>query len=114
MSVGRVAEWIQEAETDYKSALDLARRRKDPIPKRVCWDCQQCAEKYLKTFLVRHATAFPYRHDLEELNTLCLEIDPDFRMIADVLGELDSYGPNIRSTPSFHSSGQALAGFANT
>ena len=96
MNVGSVAEWVQEAETDYKSALDLARRRKDPIPKRVCWDCQQCAEKYLKAFLVRHSSQFPFKHDLNELGTLCLDVDPDFRLISDELSELNSYGPNIR------------------
>jgi len=43
MSIGTVVEWVHEAEMDYKSALDLAKRRKDPIPKRVRWDCQQGA-----------------------------------------------------------------------
>jgi HEPN domain-containing protein len=96
MNGSSVEEWIQEAEADYKSALDLARRRKEPIPKRVCWDCQQCAEKHLKAFLVRHAKSFPFRHDLTELKTLCDEIDPDFHLIVDDLDELNAYGPDIR------------------
>ncbi len=96
MSVGTVAEWVQEAETDYKSALDLARRRKDPIPKRVCWDCQQCAEKYLKAFLVRRHTQFRLTHNLTGLLKLCLDIDPDFRLISDPLQFLNPFGPEIR------------------
>lgn len=96
MSVGSTREWVQEAETDYKSALDLARRRKDPLPKRVCWDCQQCAEKYFKAFLIRHSRDFPFRHDLTELSARCLEIDPDFRLIELDVEELNAYGPNIR------------------
>jgi HEPN domain-containing protein len=96
MSIGTVVEWVHEAETDYKSAFDLAKRRKDPIPKRVCWDCQQCAEKYLKAFLVRHSQKFPFRHDLIELNNLCAAVDPDFRLIANEVDELNTYGPAFR------------------
>ena len=39
-----VNEWTARAETDYKAAIDLARRRKDPLPEAVCFHCQQCAE----------------------------------------------------------------------
>lgn len=96
MSVGTFVEWVQEAEADYKSALDLAKRRKDPIPKRVCWDCQQCAEKYLKAFLVRHSQKFPFRHDLVELNNSCREVDADFQLLVMDLDELNTYGPAFR------------------
>lgn len=96
MTVGTFAEWVQEAEADYQSALDLARRRKDPIPKRVCWDCQQCAEKYLKAFLARHSQKFPFRHDLIELNNSCREVDADFRLLVTDLDELNMYGPAFR------------------
>lgn len=96
MSIGTAAEWVQEAETDCKSARDLAKRRKDPIPKRVCWDCQQCAEKYLKAFLVRHDRTFPFRHDLIELNNLCREVDENFRLIVTDLDKSNAYGPAFR------------------
>ncbi len=96
MSVGTVAEWVQEAEADYKNARTIARRRKDRTPKSVCWLCQQCAEKYLKAFLIRHSQPFPFRHDLIELGNLCRAIDEDFRLIVTELEELNAYGPAFR------------------
>jgi HEPN domain-containing protein len=96
MNVGTVAEWIQEAEADYKNANTIARRHKDPTPKSVCWHCQQCAEKYLKAFLIRHAQKFPFRHDLVELNTQCQRVDSDFRLIVEELEELNVYGAAFR------------------
>jgi HEPN domain-containing protein len=45
-------EWVQKAEEDYQAALALSRLRKRPTPNAVSFHCQQCAEKYLKAFLV--------------------------------------------------------------
>jgi HEPN domain-containing protein len=91
-----LAEWVQKAETDYKSALDLARRRKDPTPDSVCNHCQQCVEKYLKAFLVHHDTEFPRTHILRELNRLCVEIDGSFLLIDDLLERIEPYGSEVR------------------
>lgn len=57
-------EWIEQAEADYKGAVALRRRRRDPLPGLVCFHCQQCAEKYLKAFLVAQGVAPPRTHDL--------------------------------------------------
>jgi HEPN domain-containing protein len=59
MSSQEMREWVVKAETDYKAALALARRRKDPLPEVVCFHCQQCAEKYLKAFLIARGMPFP-------------------------------------------------------
>ena len=48
-----VADWVDKAEDDWKAAVDLDRRRRDPLPDPVCFHCQQCAEKYLKAFHTR-------------------------------------------------------------
>ncbi|RMD60746.1 HEPN domain-containing protein [Candidatus Parcubacteria bacterium] len=45
MTVSLAAEWIDKAEADYKSAVALQRRRKEPLPDIVCYHCQQCVEK---------------------------------------------------------------------
>ena len=45
-------EWADKAEEDWEAALDLARRRKKPTNNAVCFQAQQCAEKYLKAWLV--------------------------------------------------------------
>lgn len=96
MSNHAVVEWVQEAKTDYQSALDLARRRKNPVPKSVCWHCQQCAEKYLKAFLIQQGMDFPFRHDLVELTNLCLEREPNFRLLANDIATLNAFGSTIR------------------
>lgn len=35
-------DWVAKAEMDYKAALDLASRKKDPLPAKVVYDCAQC------------------------------------------------------------------------
>ncbi len=89
-------EWVRKTEVDYQGALDLARRRKTPLPDLVCWLSQQCAEKYTKAFLLRHQVAFARTHNLTSLWRLCVDIDPDFEMIADPFQILNPFGPEIR------------------
>ena len=91
-----VNEWIAKADTDYKAALDLARRRKDPLPDSVCFHCHQCVEKYLKAFLIAHSTLFPKTHDLILLNDMCSANDELFVRIRDALEELIGYDVAIR------------------
>ena len=51
---GIVAEWIEKAEGDYRTAEREMRVRKAPNYDAVCFHAQQCAEKYLKAFLAHH------------------------------------------------------------
>jgi HEPN domain-containing protein len=96
MSGPEAREWVAKAETDCKAALDLARRRKDPLPEAVCFHCQQCAEKYLKAFLIWHEVPFPKIHDLIALKTLCVEKEGSFELIHDLLDSLVGYDVAIR------------------
>lgn len=96
MSDESTLEWVAKAEMDFKGALDLARRRKDPLPDKVTYDCAQCAEKYLKAFLIRHKRTFRYRHDLLELRESCENVDPDFRWIVDEVQTLNAWASEIR------------------
>ena len=43
-----------------------------------CFHAQQCAEKYLKGYLVAHGVTFRFGHDLGYLIGLCAGIDPAF------------------------------------
>jgi predicted nucleotidyltransferase len=54
---------------DYQAALALSRLRKRPTPNALSFHCQQCAEKYLKAFLVSKNVKFPKTHDLLELHS---------------------------------------------
>ena len=64
-------EWVDKAEADYKSAVALHRRRKEPLSDVVCYHCQQCVEKYLKAYLIAQGMTPPRIHDLEVLLNLC-------------------------------------------
>ncbi|MBI4670272.1 MAG: HEPN domain-containing protein [Chloroflexi bacterium] len=81
---------------DWKGALDLAQRRKDPLPDKVVYDCAQCIEKYLKAFLVLHKKPFRFRHDLTDLRRRCQDVDDDFQLIEDDAILLNRWGSEIR------------------
>jgi HEPN domain-containing protein len=89
-------EWVQKAEEDYQAALALSRLRKRPTPNAVSFHCQQCAEKYLKAFLVSKDVKFPKTHDLLELHRLCLSVDSSFEFIGDLLDKLNPYSIGYR------------------
>ncbi len=91
MSEEYLKEWVGKAEEDYEVAITLVRKRKRPTPNAVCFHCQQCAEKYLKAFLVRHQVAFPKIHDLRELRRLSVVVDPTIDLITDLLIRLAPY-----------------------
>lgn len=67
----KVREWIAHADED----LQLARHTltlKSGCPYRlIAYHAQQCAEKYLKAYLVFHCVDFPYTHDISRLLELC-------------------------------------------
>jgi HEPN domain-containing protein len=54
-----LVEWIRKAEEDYNAAIALARQRKKSTPNALSFHCQQCAEKYLKAYLIQQRIVFP-------------------------------------------------------
>lgn len=93
---GDIRPWVYKAEEDYRAALTLARKRKDPVPDNVCFSAQQCAEKYLKAFLAHHRKRFPKTHDLVELLNIALAVDPLLAVIRPDLRELLPYAVAFR------------------
>mgnify|MGYP000117787228 CR=1 FL=1 len=91
-----VQDWVAKAEMDMKAALDLASRKKDPLPDKVVYDCAQCAEKYLKGFLVHHKKPFRFRHDLTDLRRRCQDIDSDFARLEDDTILLNRWSSEVR------------------
>jgi HEPN domain-containing protein len=96
MTNAYLVEWIRKAEEDYYAALALARQRKKSTPNAVCFHCQQCAEKYLKAFLVINGVVFPKTHDLLELHKLGLSVEPALEFIGDLLDSLNPYAVEFR------------------
>lgn len=66
-----VRHWVNYAEDDLrlaKCALSISGN----VPYRLmAYHAQQCAEKYLKAYLVFHNTDFPYTHSIKTLLKLC-------------------------------------------
>ncbi len=89
-------EWVRKAEEDYETAITLIRKQKRPTPNAVCFHCQQCAEKYLKAFLVQQRVVFSKTHDLRELRRLAMTADPTFDLITDLLLRLNPYAVEFR------------------
>jgi HEPN domain-containing protein len=89
-------EWIQKAEQDFECAPMGLRRNKPALYDGVRFHAQQCAEKYIKAFWVRHKIEFRRTHDLIELQRLCAQVDPAFRLIIEPLKLLFVYAVDIR------------------
>ncbi len=63
--------WVEIAEEDLILA-NHAFTLSSNIPYRlICYHAQQCAEKYLKAFLVSRLIDFPYTHVIDDLVKLC-------------------------------------------
>lgn len=57
-------DWFEKAEQDLEMAY-RAMSAGIPLPAMACYHCQQCAEKYLKGFLVSRSVEFRPVHDLD-------------------------------------------------
>lgn len=88
-------EWVQKAETDFKTAEHLCQSSPD-FAEGAAFHSQQAAEKYLKAFLVWHQIEFQKTHDIETLLKLAEKMDSK---IPDVLKDaviLTPYGVDYR------------------
>ena len=68
--VAVVREWVVKAENDLKNAAHTLEMGEACPTDTVCFHAQQCAEKYLKAFLVLKGMNFPRNHDIEALVAL--------------------------------------------
>lgn len=66
-----------------------------------CFHAQQAAEKYLKAYLTWHERAIPRTHDLEELQRLCVAMEPMPELAALDLTELTAYAVELRYDAEF-------------
>lgn len=70
-------EWLKKAEEDEFAAKVILDGEHFPAPG--CFHTHQMVEKYLKGLLVFHGKGFPKVHDLLELESMLLEVEPDIR-----------------------------------
>ena len=89
-------EWIKKAESDYRLALALSRRRKTTFHDQACFHGQQSAEKYLKARLEEANIVSPKTHDLQRLLTLLLLVEPLWAALLPALAALSQYAVEFR------------------
>ncbi|MBW8050431.1 MAG: HEPN domain-containing protein [Cytophagales bacterium] len=90
-----VDEWFFIANSDLESAIFLKNMHPAPL-EIICFHCQQCAEKYLKGYLVHNEIKIKKTHDLIRINQKCNNINIDFKKIQKECIRLTKYGADIR------------------
>ena len=69
--VQKVRQWAAFGDEDMRVAQHTLGMAEDCPYRLVAYHAQQCAEKYLKAYLVLCKTDFPYTHNIARLLELC-------------------------------------------
>ena len=69
--INRVLLWMSYADEDLDLANYALKMPGIRSYRLIAFHAQQCAEKYLKAYLVYHDIDFPYTHDIRKLLKLC-------------------------------------------
>ena len=88
-------QWIDKAEGDWLFVGRAIRVRDTPVYDHVCFHSHESAEKYLKARLVEADVLFPKTHNLPNLLTLLLPIEPDWHVLEPDLLGLKAFGVSI-------------------
>lgn len=94
------ANWIAKAENDLKVVVHELNNQ-DPVTDCICFHSQQCAEKYLKAFLVHQNIEPEKTHKIERLIEACMQIDKEFETIKDAV-LLTEYAVSTRYPDDFY------------
>jgi HEPN domain-containing protein len=65
--IAEVRRWVEKAEHDLVNAEYTVTMKENCPYDTVCFHCQQCVEKYMKSILLLHEVLFPKTHDLRLL-----------------------------------------------
>ena len=85
--------WLAKAEDDLAWAKDTFAGHRFG---RVCFLCQQVAEKALKAYLFIHRQKLIRTHNLPRLNEKCKQFDAEFFQLHDAVDTLNSYYTDTR------------------
>lgn len=77
---GRHRNYLIFADEDLKSAKVLLKER---LYNQVCFHCQQCAEKSLKSFIKLREGIVPRIHGISELLGNCAKHNKEFRVLSE-------------------------------
>lgn len=76
-----ILNWFAKADEDLHATEILFKHEPESVLSIIGFHCQQSIEKYLKAFLIYKEQDFNYVHNLNYLQNLCSEFDPDFKEI---------------------------------
>jgi HEPN domain-containing protein len=94
--------WYTKADNDLKAGKDEL-STENPATDTVCFHMQQCAEKYLKAFLVYHGKEITKTHNLALLLQQCIDIDPSFEKLKTIgAAILTAYAVGSRYPDDFY------------
>jgi len=65
--IEKVRQWLTYADEDLRVARHAFSMPETPPCRVIAFHAQQCAEKYLKAYLVFHGVDFPFTHSLRRL-----------------------------------------------
>jgi len=88
--------WIKKAENDLITAKHSMTIKPTPPFDTICFHAQQCAEKYLKTYLIYNEIDFEKTHDIGDLITLASQIDSSFDELLEYGDILTPFAVRIR------------------
>lgn len=99
-----VDEWLQKAEDDRMAAYHL-QAVAPSLAERIGFHAQQCAEKYLKAYLIAQSETPERTHDLERLCACCETYDAAFEALHPHLPTLTNFAigyryPGLTATPT--------------
>jgi HEPN domain-containing protein len=67
----KVTHWLAYADEDLRFAQHGFSMLDSRPHHLIAYHAQQCAEKYLKAYLIFHVIDFPYTHDIAQLLEMC-------------------------------------------
>ncbi|MBF0342911.1 MAG: HEPN domain-containing protein [Nitrospirae bacterium] len=90
-----VRAWFKKADNDLKVA-EMTLNQDDSLYDIACFHAQQCAEKYLKGFLVYNEVDFPKTRSIEYLIFICKPFAPAIQSILTDVEVLSIYAVETR------------------
>src|ERR1700738_3264822 len=85
----RFQEWQRFADDDQE-LIKIALRENGPANP-ICFHAEQIAEKYLKGFLAYHKQPPIKSHNLTQLLTLCIQINPKLHSLEEAIIQLSAF-----------------------
>ena len=98
--ISAAKEWLQFAQRDYDFAVDIESHFWPKHIEKICYNCQQAAEKALKAFLAYHEVIIPKTHNISLLVNLCSTYDASIRLENKAAKKMTDYA-TISRYPDF-------------